>query len=68
MISVWLVTVFNVYLLGFVVVEFDDGILSTFAASAADLSASAVAGVLFAYIGLKLNYMMAFSIAIIGSS
>ena len=68
MITVWLVTVFNTYLVGFLVVDFDDSILSTAASSAADLSASAVAGVLFAYIGLKVNYLVAFLIAAVGSS
>ena len=63
---VWLVTVFNVYLFGYLVNTFDDEYTSALGSSAADIVSQIAAGIAFNYIGLKKNFIIAFGASSLG--
>ena len=62
---IWSVTVFNMALIGYLVVNFSNVYGSAIASSAADIIANIVAGVLFAMFSLKKIYIGAFTLSTI---
>ena len=67
MTSVWLITVFNFYLINFLVNTFDQIFLSCIAAAVSEFFAQAFGGYIFDRIGVKQSLCVSFSMAAIGS-
>ena len=66
MICIWLITVFNVYLIQYLLSTFKNEFGSAFGASISDITSKVFGGVAFAKLTLKTNYKMAFAISAIG--
>ena len=66
MILVWLFTVFNNYLLGFLVNTFDQIFYSAIANQVSELASKAISGVLFARLGVRSSLSVSFAMSALG--
>ena len=67
MVSVWLITVFDFYLINFLVNTFDQIFLSCIAAAVSEFFAQAFGGYIYEKVGVKTSLCFSYTMAAIGS-